>query len=305
MTLITTDKRTVEGIPFSELVEIARSSLLLVNISGHLDVEPLMSCIRRKAYIDLDPGFTQLWHAEHSNGFRLGHHDYYFTVGENIGSPECLIPTNGISWRPLRQPVVMDDWPVSRPANPSRFTTVATWRGPFGPVTYRGRTYGSKVHEFRRFADIPAQTGATFHVALNIDPADHRDRELLSRNSWCIEDARQAVPDLSSFHQWVERSGAEFSVAQEMYVGTNSGWFSDRTVRYLASGKPALVQDTGFTRNLPVGLGIVAFSTHEEAIKGVESIKERYFEHCVAARGIANDYFESNRVLGSLLSQIL
>jgi hypothetical protein len=305
MTLIASDKCTVEGVAFPELLDIAESALLLVNISGHLDVAPVTTRVRRKAYVDLDPGFTQLWQASGSNGFRITDHDYYFTVGENIGTHDCMIPANGISWRPLRQPVVLDDWPVSSGGDPSRFTTIATWRGPYGPVSHRGQTFGSKVHEFRKFAGIPGQTNGSFHIALNIDPADQKDRELLVRNSWSIADPRLVAPDLSSFRRWVQTSGAEFSVAQEMYVATKGGWFSDRTVRYLASGKPALVQDTGFTRNLPSGDGLVAFSTHNEAIAGVENIMTRYSDHAQAARRIAENYFESNRVLGNLLSQIL
>jgi hypothetical protein len=305
MTLISADNRTIEGVAFDELLDIAETAALLVNISGHLDVESITNRVRCKAYIDLDPGFTQLWHAQASNGFRLAGHDYYFTVGENIGAADCLVPTNGIRWRRTRPPVLLDEWPVCDDGDSSRFTTVATWRGPFGPVSYCGRLFGSKVHEFRKFAGVPRRTKATFEIALNIDSADHKDRELLAQNSWQLVDPRQVTPDLRSFRRYVQTSCAEFSVAQEMYVGTNCGWFSDRTVRYLASGKPVLVQDTGFKRNLPVGAGLLTFSTPDDAVAGVREITEHYAEHAVAARRLAEQYFDSTFVLEELLSQIL
>jgi hypothetical protein len=171
-------------------------------------------------------------------------------------------------------------------------------------VTCGERIFGSKVHEFRQYTGIPRQANATFEIALNIHPADHQDRELLLQNSWQLADPRQVVPDLSSFRRYVQTSGAEFSVAQQMYVGTRSGWFSDRTVRYLASGKPALVQDTGFTRNYPVGDGLVAFSTPGEAVAGVQNIVANYSQHAAAARQIAEEYFDSSRVLSELMDEI-
>jgi hypothetical protein len=302
--LISPDLQTLEGIPFPELLAITESADLLVNISGHLNIEALTRRIRRKAYIDLDPGFTQFWHADDTCDFRVAGHDYYFTVGENIGTPDCLIPMDGIQWRRTRQPVVLDYWPVSKEGDPSRFTTIATWRGPFGPMTYGERIFGSKVREFRKYAGIPRQANGTFEIALNIHPADHRDREMLLQNSWQLVDPLQVVPDTSSFRRYIQTSGAEFSVAQQMYVDTKSGWFSDRTVRYLASGKPVLVQDTGFTRNYPVGDGLLAFSTPGEAVAGANKITDNYSAHAAAARRIAEEYFDSNRVLGELLDQI-
>jgi len=152
---------------------------------------------------------------------------------------------------------------------------------------------------------VPLQTNATFEIALNIHPADHKDRELLCQNSWRLVDPTEATPDPFLFRRYVQRSGAEFSVAQQMYVDTKSGWFSDRTVRYLASGKPALVQDTGFTRNYPAGAGLLAFTSPEEAAAGVRNITEHYSSHAAAARKIAEEYFDSNRVLTEMLEEIM
>lgn len=291
----------VHGATWPELLDLAGSAALLVNISGHLSLEPLLRRFRRRAYVDIDPGFTQFWHAEGEAGARVGGHDLYYTIGENIGTAGCPIPTGGIEWRPIRQPVVLEEWPVSPGGEPDRFTTIASWRGPFGPIEHEGRTYGLKVHEFRKLLELPARARGRFEIALDIHPADHRDRAALERHGWRLVDPYAASRDPDAFRRYVQGSGAEFSVAQGVYVATNSGWFSDRTVRYLASGKPALVQDTGFGRNLPVGEGLVPFRTLEEAAAGAERIARDYDAHCAAARSLAETAFASDRVLAPLL----
>ena len=295
--------RRAYGRGFEELLEMAGSVALLVNISGHLSVPELISRIERKAYIDLDPGFTQFWHEQGNLADALERHDFHFTVGENIGNPSCSIPTGDIDWRPTRQPVVLDQWPVSTEGAPSRFTTIANWRGPFGPVVHRGKTFGLKVHQFRKYIELPSRAEGRFEIALNIHPNDRRDIEMLQRNSWRLADPRPASCDPGSFRRYIQTSGAEFSAAQNMYVDTNSGWFSDRTVRYLASGKPALVEDTGWTASHPCDRGLVTFSTLEEAIAGADDIVHNYSAHARAARGLAESVFQSDRVLGDLLAE--
>src|SRR5262249_45205329 len=151
--------------------------------------------IRHQAYIDLDPGFTQFWHAEGNSGAHLTGHDHYFTVGENIGRSDCPIPTGGIQWKTTRQPVVLEYWPMGDGGDPQRFTTIASWRGPYGPVSYGSTTYGSKVRQFRKYANVPLQADASFEIALDIHPADARDRDLLCRNAWTLVDPKQVVPD--------------------------------------------------------------------------------------------------------------
>jgi hypothetical protein len=301
--LIHEEGEQIHGPTYEELLEFAEAADLLVNITGHLTMEPLMRRLRRKAYLDLDPGFTQFWYASGDAGPRLEGHDLYFTVGENIGTPSCSIPSDGIRWLPTRQPVVLDHWPVSGERDLSRFTTVATWRGPYGPVQYSGRTFGLKVHEFRRFIEVPELVPQTFEIALDIHPAEEKDLRLLHQHGWRLVDPQVVVPDPDAFRRYVQGSGAEFSVAQGVYVETRSGWFSDRTVRYLASGKPALIQDTGFSRNYPVGEGLVPFSTPEEAIAGAGRIGSDYEEHCRAARALAEEYFDSDKVLGQFVEE--
>jgi hypothetical protein len=303
-TLIYGRGEQTHGRSYMELLDLAECADLLINISGHLSLKSLMRRIRRKAYIDLDPGFTQFWHASGTAVAGLGEHDLYFSVGANVGTPGCTIPTGDIHWRAIRQPVLLEQWPVVASGPERGFSTIASWRGPYGPIEAGGQRLGLKVHEFRKVVELPRHVPYPFEIALDIHPADARDQTALVQSGWRILAASEVVADPDSFRHYVQASSAEFSVAQGMYVATASGWFSDRTVRYLASGKPVLVQDTGFGRSYPVGEGLIAFRTYREAVDGAERIMRDYQRHCVAAREIAEQYFNSDVVLGRLLEDI-
>jgi hypothetical protein len=293
------------GLGVKELVDVVDAADLLVNISGHLTLDALKPRFRARAFIDLDPGYTQYWHAQGLAEDRLRDHDHYFTVGENIGRPGCDVPTDGIAWRPIRQPVLLDEWPVCAgngdDRDAMRFTTIASWRGPYGRVNHDGKTLGLKAHEFRKFVTLPMLTGHDFEIALDVDPADRRDVDALRGHDWRVVDPRAVAGDPFAFRRYIQDSGAECSVAQGIYVETRTGWFSDRTVRYLASGKPALVQDTGFADTYPTGRGLVAFRTLDEAARGADLIMRDYEAHARAARAIAEHWFDSDRVLTDLL----
>lgn len=292
------------GLSLKEMAQVADTADLLVNISGHLTLEGLKPRFRRRAFIDLDPGFTQYWHQEGLAEERLCDHHHYFTVGANVGTPRCDIPTGEITWRPIRQPVVLEHWPVTGCTDRARLTTVSSWRGPFGRVTHNGVQSGVKAHEFRKFATIPTLASPHFEVALDVHPADQRDVDLLRRNDWTVVDPVGVTADPAAFRRYIQESGGEFSVAQGIYVDTRSGWFSDRTVRYLSSGKPALVQDTGLSPTYPLGQGLLAFRTLEEAVSGANAISRDYDVHARAARDIAEEYFDSDKVLGALLQEV-
>ena len=302
--LIYENGEQVYGLTNAELQDIAQSADLLVNIGGHLTQEALLRRLRHKAYIDIDPGFTQFWHADKNVDFSIGEHDFYFTIGENIGTPACCVPTGGIHWRRTQPPVVLEHWKVSNEGERDRFTTIANWRGPFGSIQHEGKIFGLKLHEFRKLIELPERAPGTFEIALNIHPAEEEDINLLHRHGWQLANPGLVAADPLAFLRYVQTSSAEFSVAQGIYVDSESGWFSDRTVGYLASGKPALVQDTGFSRNYPVGEGLVAFRTLEEAVDGAKQIMRDYDKHCSAARALAETYFDSDKVLGRLLEEI-
>jgi hypothetical protein len=292
------------GATACSLDELAGAADLLINISGHLTVDPLKRRFRKRVFIDQDPGYTQFWQEQGLATERLRDHEFYYTVGENIGTPACPIPTGGIEWRPLRQPVVLDEWPAVSGRGHSSFTTVGSWRGPYGRVTHEGVAYGLKAHEFRKFVSLPSVTRHSFEIALALHFDDRRDLESLQTNAWKIVDPLSVASDPFAFRRYVQGSGAEFSVAQGIYVETGSGWFSDRTVRYLSSGRPALVQDTGFSRNYPTGRGLVPFRTLDEAIQGADSIVRDYDAHSRQARAIAEEFFDSDKVVAALLRDV-
>ena len=298
----TLDDATIHGATADELRDLASDADLLINISGHLDIAALKTRFRCKAYVDLDPGYTQLWHAQGSNAARLEDHDFYFTVGQRIGTPSCTVPTAGIPWQPIRQPIVLAG--CSTAATPeSRFTTVASWRGAYAPIVRDGVTFGSKAHEFRKIVDLPRLSARSFEVALDIHPGDRRDLDALCGSGWQVVDPRVVVSTPDAYCRYIEESAAECTAAQAMYVKTRCGWFSDRTARYLASGKPALVQDTGFPPTGRPGEGLLVFDTVESAARGAEQIARNYRAHSEAARWIAERYCDSDNELGRVMEQ--
>jgi hypothetical protein len=217
------------------------------------------------------------------------------------------VPDDGIRWRPLPPPVVLDCWPLAEiPPQDTRFTTIATWRCPSGVISLDGVTVvPSKLHEFRRMLALPSLVpDARFEIALDIQPADDADRENLVRSGWTLVDPHEMAGDPLSFRAYVAGSAAEFSTVQGVYAVANTGWISDRSVRYLASGRPVLVQDTGVSKEIAGGEGLVTFSTLEEARHGAERIAGDYDAHSAAARRLAEEFFDSDRVLAEMLDQV-
>jgi hypothetical protein len=293
------------------VADLLAGAEVLFDISGHLGAGPATDAARARAYVDLDPGFTQAWHADPAVDFSVAGYDRYLTVGQNVGKPGCPIPTGGIEWVATMPPVLLGEWEAPPPPDRARFTTVATWRSPYGGLTIGGRKMGLKHHQFRRFAELPGRVPeAVFELALDIHPGDAADLELLRSNGWEIVDPGAVAATPEAFREYVHGSGAEFSVAQGVYVEAASGWFSDRTAAYLASGRPALVQDTGYGALSRAGgsqkrPGAVAFDNLDAAVAGAEGIVAGWEEHSLAAREFAADQLDSDRVLGRVLEYVL
>lgn len=291
------------GLSRQQVVERVKRAALLLNINGFLRDEEILGAARRRAFLDIDPGFGQMWHCLGLDDPFRGH-DCHVTIGENVGRPDCVVPRCGFDWITTRPPAVLEHWrPVADPVG-GWFTSVASWRGAYGPVEYEGKTYGLRAHEFRRFVELPLLTDQRFQLALDIHPADARDVELLGKNRWTLVDPTVAVGDPRAYHAYIQRSKAEFMVAKNMYVQSRSGWFSDRSICYLASGKPVLAQDTGIAGLYPTGEGLLTFNTLEEAAAGVEAISRDYGRHARAARAMAEEYFDSDKVLARLLAKL-
>lgn len=295
--------RSVFGLDRAHVLHRVRRSALLLNVMGYLDDEELLAAAPKRVFLDTDPGFGQMW-LELGLADIFRGHDVHVTVAENIGLPTCGIPMCGLDWRTTRQPVVLDLWRRRGGERRSAFTSVGAWRGPYAPIDLNGVTYGLRVHEFRKFAPIPKLSGRQFDIALDIDAAETSDLRLLDENGWRLISPRAAAGDLWTYRRFLQSSFAEFMVARGIYVQTRSGWFSERSICYLASGTPVLAQDTGLDGLLPVGDGLLIFSSVEEAAEGVESICSDHERHAAAAADIAEAYFDSDLVLERLLATV-
>ena len=252
--------------------------------------------IPHRAFIDSDPVFTQLalakgvpWYVDFFREF-----DHLFTFGANIGTAGAAVdvPTDPFTWEHTWQPVATRLWQTDRPPVRDRFTTVMTWKTEsFADVD------GNKDREFVRFIDLPARTTARFEIAVN-GPHD-----LLRAHGWSPLDAMQVSRNAPAYRSFIQGSKAEFGVAKHAYVRHRSGWFSDRTACYLAAGRPAVVQETGWSDHLPAGQGLLPFSTIEEAADAVERVERDYAAHAARAREIAVECFDAARVLPALLER--
>jgi len=291
------------GLSRARVVERAHNSALLLNVMGFLTDEEILAQARRRVFLDIDPGFPQMWRQLGLHDSFAGH-DAFVTIGQNIGYADCTIPTCGLEWITTPQPIVLERWPTATNQAQARFTSVATWRGAYGPLEYAGSIYGLRVHEFRKFATLPSLTGLTFELALDIHPSETGDLDLLKRGGWSLLDPGVVAGDPWSYQRFIQTSAAEFMTAKHMYVATNSGWFSDRSLCYLASSKPVLAQDTGLCRLYPVGQGLVTFRTLDEACAGAQAITADYRRHASAARELAEAYFDSDIVLRNLLAKL-
>jgi hypothetical protein len=290
------------GLSRRELRQRIAAAPVLLNVMGFLDDEDLLAAAERRVFVDVDPGFTQIW-CELGQADLLDGHESFVSVGANIGLDGCGIPTCGRHWIAIRPPVSLDHWPAAARSSMA-FRSVGSWRGPYDPIEYQGRRLGLRVHELRRFAQLPSRVEADFELALEIDPADEDDGKLLRRGGWHLADPRRAAGTLAAYRDFVTSAGAEIAIAKNIYVDTNSGWFSDRSACFLASGRPVLAQDTGVGSSLPTGEGLLLFETLEEATEGTECILADWPRHSAAARELAEEIFDAGKVMGGLLEDL-
>jgi hypothetical protein len=290
------------GLVYSRLRERCGGADLLINVSGILTDPELLSRIPVRAYLDLDPAFNQLWH-ESGIDMRFEPHNRFVTVGQALGTPDCPVPTGGRDWIPTLPPVVLDHWPSAGGPGDGSFTSIGNWRG-YGSVEHEGIHYGQRVHSMRQFMELPRRTDAQFRLALAIHPDERKDLEALDENGWELVDPADAAGTPERYARFIRRSTAELGIAKSGYVLSRSGWFSDRSACYLASGRPVLAQETGFSRFLPAGEGLLSFETLDDAVAGVEAIRGSYERHARAARELAEELLDSDRVLQALLDAI-
>lgn len=253
-------------------------------------------------YLETDPGSFQVYYTRReAEATQVAQaHNIFFTYAANIGQPDCLLPTGGLHWHTTRPPVLLDQWPEqSATPMPAAFTTVGTWRNKGNDVELDGRTYyWSKHVNFAKMLDVPKRAGQAVELATDLSAGPDYERALAGGFSF-----RPVVPmslDIDTYRSYISASRGEFTVAKDLYVSTRSGWFSDRTVCYLAAGRPAVTQFTGFEKFIPAGAGLVGFADDASAVEALRAVSADYPRHARAAREIAREYFDAERVLGEL-----
>jgi hypothetical protein len=301
--LLQAGTRHTVGMSYDSLCQVASSTDALINVSGMLTDEALVEKVPWRVYLDLDPAFTQLWHAMQGIDMGFSGHDRFVTVGQAVGGYWCDVPTCGLAWITTPQPLVLEYWPVAERMLHNALTTVANWRG-YGSVEHGSVFYGQKAHSLRDFFRLPTLTDEEFVLALAIHPDERKDLEALRANGWRLIDPASVASTTGDYRRFIGASKAEFGIAKSGYVESRCGWFSDRSACYLASGRPVLAQETGFSRFLPGGTGLIPFTTIEEALDGIDEINGRYALHSRAAREIAEVYLDSDKVLTRLLENV-
>ena len=291
------------GIPFDELAAFAAGADLLLDLGARPRTPELFEAAGRRAYVDGAPVKVQVNTEEYGlDYYGFDRYEHHFTVALNVGRPGNPIPTTGLDWKPIIQPVPLDLWPAAINEGCERFTTQTNWAGRH-TFEVDGQNVGEKSDQWLRFIELPRHTSQPLELTLTVRPGYEADVPRFAANGWSVRDPAE-VATAADYRHYIAGSRAEFSVAHNRYVRFDSGWFSDRSARYLAAGKPVLVQRTGVEDHLPVGEGILTFASLEEAAAGIDSINGDYLSHCRAARAIAEERFEATRVMSGMLEQM-
>jgi hypothetical protein len=274
----------------------------VVNLCGATRLRDEHLRCPKRIMIDTDPVYEQFKYAKADPAARayVDAHTDFFTYGANLGTPACDVPLCGVNWRPTRPPVDLDLWPRAAD-EPACFTTIATWENKGKNIEFDGTDYlWSKHVNFLRFLDLPRQRPQTcFEMAML--PPDGGVRRHVEDAGWRLADPRPVSADMGNYRDFIAGSRGEFTVAKDIYVRPNSGWFSDRAVCYLASGRPVVTMRTGFTTYCPAGAGLFDYATHDEALAAIDAIAADYRRHSRAAREVAGDIFAADHVLADLL----
>jgi hypothetical protein len=290
--------------------ELIESADVLINVAGTLEKPWDYRTIKKLIYIDTDPVFCQIGAESGEDSIvmrrRLNAHDVFFTVGECLNTND-EIPKAGYHWNTTKHPVVLDQWRDHTPPT-NGFTTIMNWSS-YESITYRNKRYGQKDAEFMKLINLPQKVFPTVLEVALYKPRVRSPRnfaisvplDILETSGWKIVDASEVCPDFYTYRRYIHQSKGEWSVAKNGYVVGRSGWFSGRSACYLAAGRPVVVQDTGFSKVLPVGEGVISFSTVDEAEAGIREVEANYQRHAKAAQDIAETYFDSDKILNRIL----
>jgi hypothetical protein len=292
------------GLTEAQILQLYRDADAFLNVTGAQEIRDEHLAIKRRIYVESDPFASQVKVAKGDEGMikMLAAHDTHFSFGENLGAPDCDVPIEKFHWLPTRQPVAVELWNNGAPIGGPNYTTITTWHNKGKNLDWRGDTwYWTKDREFEKFLELPRRRPAlAFELATSVgEDVQRLLRDQGGRQTGSVEISKDA--DL--YREYIQQSHGEFTVARDQYVRPNTGWFSDRTACYLAAGRPAITQETGFSKFLPTGKGLFGFKTMDDILKAVDAIESDYAGHCRAARDIAAEYFAAEGVVGSLVER--
>jgi len=290
------------GLTEQQILELYREADAFLNVTGAQEIREEHLACKRRIYVESDPFASQVKVAKGDEGMirMLAAHDTHFSFGENLGAVDCDVPLEKFHWLPTRQPVAVELWNHG-PAGGSAYTSITTWHNKGKNLEWRGDTwYWTKDREFEKFLDLPQRRNCTFELATGVGEDVQR---LLREHGWRQVDSVDISRDADRYRAYIEKSRAEFTVARDQYVRPNTGWFSDRSVCYLAAGRPVITQETGFSKFIPSGKGLFGFKTMDDILAAVDAIETDYAGNCRAAAQIAAEYFSADKVVGSLMQR--
>lgn len=289
------------GVSEKKVKAFCASADIFLNLSGVNPMREFLEKIPLRIFIDTDPVFTQIRHLTDENAKRLADkHNLFFSFGENFGKPGCTIPDDNFNWKPTRQPVVPEVWKLQAGDPTAKWTTVMQWDS-YKTREFNGKVYGMKSSSFEPYLNLPRLTIDPLEIAMGSVTAP---RTKLINFGWLIEDSLTITKSPETYQHYIQLSKGEWSIAKHGYVCANSGWFSERSCCYLVSGRPVVVQDTGFSAFLQTGQGLLCFSNVEEAAAAIEKVNADYAKHCKDAMDIADEYFNYKKVLTKLLDNV-
>jgi len=300
------------GMSRESFADVARTADVFLNVRGACFIPEELGSKCVKVFIDTDPGYNQIMLSERFSWSQnverwcrsVADHDRHLTYAENVNGADCLIPRMDFDWRPTRCVVTLPQWESVRsapvPAD-APMTTIMTWDWFGGKLTHGGSEYFSKSAEFEKFMDFPRRVKGPLTLAINGMKAPLKR---IAEQGWTVQDAHQVTLTPASYQQFIANSAGEWSVAKNVYVATRSGWFSCRTACYLAGARPAVVQETGWSRFVPGGKGVVPFSTMEQAVAAVQAVAADPAGHRAAAYEVARQFLAPDRVLPAMIEAI-
>ena len=282
-------------------IEAASEAHLLLNLAYSIPSQ-VVERFQRRALVDIDPGLTQLWLSQ--GLINPARHDIYFTIGETVGKSEARFPDCGLKWHYTSPAVFLPAWPVTAAHSRTAFTTVSGWWEDW--IEYAGENVNNdKRTTFLEYADLPSRTPAQLELALCLSPDDDGDRHFLEQRGWRIRDSAEVSSTPKQYRAYIQHSRGEFSCAKPSCMLLQNAWISDRTLCYLASGKPAIVQHTGPSNFLPEAEGLFRFRNIEEAAHALTTVQSDYERHSRLARQLAEEYFDARKVVRSVLERAL